>query len=471
MKTVSVVLDAMSANRFEGYEQGDKHRDLILLKWLRILILTSGLMGLWCSTRLANAQEIEQSPRQVIGLVDLANRIGPIETPTGAGVLTSHVEGGKANEYMPNIGDQRFAGVNFMLRSGVTKVGGHAHATAKVLYGTRGLAPGITKVNCYHAANWLKEGCLLTGTNSPPKFDGSDLMNHSWIAGEANPFTHSVLRRLDYLIDTYDCIAVIGVNNGPQTPVPPMLASSYNGIAVGRDNGQSSGGRTAVDGKGRGKPDLVAPGSLTSFCTPAVSACAASMIQLAKSHPFAQEARKAQVIKAVLLAGAVKPPRWRHSPQHPLDQHLGAGVVNVNHSYDILKRDPSQPGMIDEPTGWSFFELSQRDMLSWYWDVPKDMQNVTITVVWHRRIDGRQLTDRLTRKTVWLDTPRMADLDIKLMSLQEGQIAVSKSNVDNVELIYVPKLKAGQYEIQLGRKDQLTENWTAALAWWSEPAK
>ena len=471
MKTVSVTLNLMFTNRFEICAQNNKTRDGAIAKSLRILILASVLICLLCSTRLVTAQEVEQSPRQVIGLVDLMDRIGPIDTPTGVGVLTSHIEGGKTNEYMPNIRDERFAGVNFMLRSGVTKVGGHAHATAKVLYGSRGLAPGITKVNCYHAANWLKEGCLLAGTNKPPKFDGSDLMNHSWIAGQANAFTNSALRRLDYLIDTYDCIAVVGVNNGSKTSIPPMLASSYNGIAVGRENGQSSGGRTAVDGKGRGKPDLVAPGGLTSFCTPVVSASAARMIQVAKSHPFAQEARKAQVIKAVLLAGAVKPPHWRHSPQHPLDRHLGAGVVNVNHSYDILKRDPSKPGMIDQPTGWSFFELSTRDMPSWYWDVPKDLENVTVTLVWHRRIDGRQLTDRLTRKTVWLETPRMADLDIKFISLQEGQIAVSKSNVDNVELIYVSKLKAGQYEIQLGRKDQLTENWTAALAWWSESAK
>lgn len=414
------------------------------------------------------AQQPELPVSQVIGLRDLKARLGPLDVPTGVGVLASHVEGGKPDEYTPHVRDERYAGVNFMLRSGVSKTGGHAHSTAKIIYGQQGLAPGITQVNCYQAANWLKEGCLFTGTNQPPRFDGSDIINNSWIAADTSPFSAQALRRVDYLIDLYNCLVVVGVNNGPQTPVPPLLASCYNGIAVGRDSGRSSGGRTQFEGNGRGKPDLVAPGGLTSYSTPVVSSVAAGMIQLANTHPQAKEARMAPVIKAVLMAGAVKSETWKHYPDHPLDAHLGAGVVNIDHSYDILKEPMIKPGMMNKLTGWSFFTITQRDVLSWYWDVPVELTDATMVLVWHRRIDGRQLTDRMTRKTIWLDTPRMADMDMKLFSLNEGEIASSHSTVDNVELIHVPKLKPGQYEIQIGRKDPLTEDWTAALAWWGQ---
>ena len=416
-----------------------------------------------------HAQEPSKSPRQIVGFSTLNDRLNPLDRLTGFGVVATHVEGGKANEYAPHVRDPLFEGVNFMIRSGVSKISGHAHATAKIIYGPNGLTPGIKQVRCYQAANWLKEGCLFTGTNEPPKHDGADIINHSWIAGDTSAFTAKALRRLDYLIDTTDCIAVIGVNNGPQTPVPPMLASCYNGISVGRDNGQSSGGRTRFEGNDRSKPDLVAPGGLTSFCTPVVSAAAACMIQLANNHPQSQLARKAQVIKAVLLAGAVKREHWKHYPERPLDVHLGAGVVNVEHSFDILKNPPTKPGMMDANTGWSYMAITPRQMHSWYWDVKTDLADATIALVWHRRVDGRQLTDRITRKTIWIDTPTLADLDIKLISLDQGQIASSHSTVDNVELIHVPNLKAGQYEIQVGRKDGLTTQWTAALAWYGSP--
>lgn len=428
-------------------------------------------MTILCLCSSSYAQDKPKAPSEIIGLRQFEKRTGMIDCPTGFGVVASHVEGGKSNEYAPHVRDERFRGVKFQLRSGISNIGGHAHSTAKILYGPKSYAPGIKHVNCYHAANWLKQGCLFTGTNRPPKSDGADLINHSWIAGDANAFTKQVLRRVDYLIDTYDTIMVIGVNNGPKTPVPPMLASCYNGIAVGRDNGQSSGGRTRVEGKGRSKPDLVAPGGLTSYCTPMVSAVAARLIQVAKAHPHAKQARKAQVIKATLLAGAVKTQYWQHTPIRPLDNRLGAGIVNIDHSYQILKQQPIFSGMITAPTGWSYFSITPREMLSWYWDVKTDMENATLALVWHRRIDGRQLTERLTRKTVWLDRPRMADLDIKFISMDAGEIASSHSTVDNVELIYVPKLKAGQYEIQISRKDPLNEDWTAALAWFGTQIK
>jgi hypothetical protein len=169
------------------------------------------------------------------------------------------------------------------------------------------------------------------------------------------------------------------------------------------------------------------------------------------------------------MAGARKSEQWKHFPDHPLDVHLGAGIVNVDHSYDILIKPPTKPGMMDANAGWSYFDISPRQMHSWYWDVKQPLTDATLVLVWHRRIDGRQLSDGITRKTIWIDAPYLADLDIKLVSLDNGPIASSYSKVDNVELIHVPKLEAGQYEIQVGRKDALDMTWDAALAWWGQP--
>ena len=48
--------------------------------------------------------------------------------------------------------------------------------------------------------------------------------------------------RFDYMINQDNLVAVVAVNNnnGSVTPIPALLASSYNSIAVGLSNGQSS---------------------------------------------------------------------------------------------------------------------------------------------------------------------------------------------------------------------------------------
>ncbi len=437
---------------------------------------------------------------QRIGIESLTQRLGVNKTPTGRGIMVAHVEGEVDGGYLPNHKQERFKGVHFSPRSGGDhKVSGHAHATAKVIYGSRGLAPGITQVQCYDSRHWMTDGGLRVRTNRPPLFDGSRVINCSWIAYDQRPLAVKILRRLDYLADIYDVIPVVGVDNGPDKSIPSILASGYNLIAVGRADGRSSGGETSVEEANRCKPDLVAPGGLTSFAVPVVSAAVARLLEFAlsdvqtQSNPSPRKlspgsppgfppgfppisstdslptpipnASRAEVIKAVLLGGATKPATWKASPGHPLDSHLGAGVVNVDRSYAMLAAGSPEGAVIQKKMGWFFGEATVRQPQSWHLEIHQPMREVSFLLTWHRRIDGRRFSDRLTRKIVWSNRPRLADFDLVLYDWKGQVVAESMSEHDNVEHVYLRHLPAGRYELQVSRKDSLDESWEFALAW------
>ena len=101
---------------------------------------------------------------------------------------------------------------------------------------------------------------------------------------------------------------------------------------------------------------------------------------------------------------------------------------------------------------------------------------VALTVVWHRRIDGRQavLKSKATGETapLWIDAPRTADFDLALVAVDDAggasDVAVSASRVDNVELLVLEGLAKGAYRIELRRQagdGEPDEAWDAVLTW------
>ena len=392
------------------------------------------------------------STRQKIGAESLERQLG-LQAPYGRGITFGHVEG-NPGDYMPNTSDEAFEGVYFKPRSGRSKVNRHAHSTAKVLYGRQGLTPGVRDVNFYTTTHWMGSGSLNAGSMKPPFSDGCQVLTHSWI-GSPSPFARDVLRRVDYLVDHHDVIAVVGVNNGAHSPVPALLASAYNVIAVGVTSGDSSGGYTTFEGAGRCKPDIVAPKSRTSFSTPVVAAIAARLLETAHSMTGIEAAQRSEVIKAVLMAGAKKPKRWARQAGKPLDEHLGAGTVRLDRSYAILTSGPQAPGTIMHRAGWDFRSLPLKGHDDYLVDSLHDTGEVSIMLVWNRRIDGRSLANLITKKERWLNFPRLADFDLRLVHLDDqGEKQVveeSSSTVDNVEHIYQKKLPAGRYLIEVTR--------------------
>ncbi|MEM9883356.1 MAG: hypothetical protein AAF800_10600 [Planctomycetota bacterium] len=471
--------------------------------WWAVLLPAAVLAGVsqYAGPRLAAAQDGEPDPtaaadseapasarpsvRVAIGYDDARLRLGR-GMPTGAGVAFAHVEG-QPGRYAPDLQGPAYEGVAFSLRSGPSEPFAHATSTARVIYGSTGLAPGVEVVHCMTSAGFLGPLHLNAGTTAPPVTLADTktpfpprVFSHSWIGSPPDDQAAVVLRRVDHQIDTRELVMCVGVNNGRHTPVPPLLASAYNVIAVGTADGNNSGGVTSLDVPGRVKPDLVAPWGPTSFTTPVAAAVAGLLVEQADrladaGHPTAG---RSEVIKAALLGGATKPDAWDASPDNqPLDRHLGAGMVNVDRALRILAAAPLTPGdTFKRLFGWSAPTVERGQTLSYSLELPGDTGPASFTLVWNRRIDGRVAVgtrrDTGQRVGVWLDAPRVADLDLRLVALAddgtESVLARSVSRVDNVEHVHLPSLTQGTYRLEIVRDadhDPLDEPWDAALTW------
>lgn len=448
----------------------------------------------------ALAKPVQPSLFHLLGIDTARARLGKA-IPTGQGITVGHVEYGPG-QYMPDISSPNFHGVTFVERSGASRVSGHANDTARVIYGLTGLARGVDVVHGYDSRDWMRS-YLNAGSPDPPVGGPIRLLTHSWISDARN--AADVLRRVDWQIDTFDTVMCVGVNNGRQTPVPYLLGTAYNVIAVGTaDTGGSSGGYTRLEVAGRCKPDIVGPRGLTSFTTPAVAACAARLLQAADEMTDESHlAGKAQVIKAVLLAGAVKPDGWQPAPGKPLDEHLGAGIVNFNNSLLILQAGPpsgsasapgiapgsipgetaSEPGNHDvtgesdsDPVrlpnrmGWDFRAIGPEQSHAYTFGLQAPMGEASIILTWHRRITGRPTDNTSPSRSIWYGLPRLADLDLHLYHTDENgeerELAVSQSKLDNVEHIYLTHLDPGRYRLEVTRPESVHEEpWDYALAW------
>jgi hypothetical protein len=391
--------------------------------------------------------------------------------PIGRHVVTGHVEG-QPGDYLPNREDPRLNYVRLFDTAGRSRYNAHATSTAVVAYGRSGLAPGVRDVYCFPVDHFLQAGCLRAGTDQPP-FVPHDIrvFNHSWIGGEP-PLGKQIIRRVDYLIDTDNVIMCVGVNNGRNTPIPVMLASAYNAIAVGAASGNSSGGYTTFEGSGRCKPDIVASRNLTSYTTAVITASVAKLLEVADNMGEQTErARRNLTIKAVLMAGAVKPRRWSPSPGKPLDEHLGAGVVDFDKSMSILVAGLNAPPLLRQAYGWDLRHLKAGDQHAESYRIvlDKPLAEWSIMLVWHRRIDGRTIEDPITGSSIWIDRPSLANFDLRLYRSDDAGrdqlVAESVSTLDNIEHVYVQDLPPGRYRIDVRRADTIPGPWEYALAW------
>ena len=253
----------------------------------------------------------------------------------------------------------------------------HADTVGNLFYGgvptgsssAYGVAPGVASVANYDAG-WFGGNLIGLSENSTtqmlnpigvqnPTVNNAQVINQSFIfaipstftTAEQDQYIQNVDWAYDQYVNTYNTVIVSAVGNDatPSTTTyqinPP--ATAYNSIAVGSYNGLTEDGPT-VDG--RSKPDIVAPGSETSYATPLVSGAAALMIQAGNlstgysaaaaggwtQSQYDANAVLPQTVKALLMNGAVQPTGWTHTATAPLDPRYGAGVLNVDNAYQIL---------------------------------------------------------------------------------------------------------------------------------------
>lgn len=403
-----------------------------------------------------------------IGLTALRNELGGA-MPTGAGITVSQIEAPFVTNYIPDPNNSELLGKSFNLKSGPSGVSGHATTVARNFYGTStGVAPGVSTIDCYEAANFLTTGFLQTGNNTkPPSVETRRIQNHSWV-GEWS-YAQEAVRRFDYAILRDRFVAVVGLNNFSTNVVPGLMAHTYNGITVGQSTGDHSRGGTRFDEPGRLKPDLVSPSAFggVSHSVAVVSGAAALLLQTADGNPALANARNnPEVIKAVLMAGATKSefPTWTRTHTQPLDPVYGAGELNIYNSYHILVAGEQVPGtaITVSTTGWDFNSLSTSPAL-YFFEITEGNRLVdfSMALTWNRYV-----YDSDPRPQYYSFAASVANLRLELYAATNFTLGSlldwSDSSVDNVEHIYAAELTQGQYAILVTGD---TAGQAYALAW------
>ena len=364
---------------------------------------------------------------------DMLQRYAGASLPTGSNVsLVEMVEANTA--YMPDTSYSGFSGITFTNISDTSSVvSGHATGVGKIFYGhTTSLLSGLnTAVGIYSANNFINDFLLTAPVNTSP----AAVMNHSYIGAASSTQEAAIseaIKRFDFSAQDSQVIHVIAMNNGNSGTIPPLFGSAYNAISVGRTDGQHSHGSTPNNypGPGRQKPDIVAPLTVTSNATPAISSAATLLYEKATQSDNSN-ASHADTIKACLLAGATKDefPSWSQTTSKPLDTTFGTGELNVFHSYRIIEKSESPLGTVNF-RGWSRNSSSTSQTRTYTFTTPNyTSPSLSAALIWQRDVT----------KPWWANTytyQDLANLKLELLNASGAIIQTSDSALDNVEHIW-----------------------------------
>jgi hypothetical protein len=451
---------------------------------MSILHFSAGITAFTC---LCAAGASVQTVAQETGLDALIARVGAGHQPTGAGVRVGQVEA-PGPGYAPDITHPEFAGKSFYFHSGTPTVSAHATVVGQFYYGlVTGIAPGITDVDSWAASDWLGAGFLNGTSTIPPAIAPCKILNNSWIGSGSVLY----LRKVDAAIDAQGLIICSGVNNGTGPLDVPLLSHLYNGIAVGRSDGQHHAGGTLAgyDGTGRMKPEIVAPAGATSFSTPLVSGAAALLVDTARTYPTLASnpvAERPEVIKAALLAGAHHRSGWsngaptsgptRGATSTPLDALYGVDEVNVNKSHWILTGNvqPSAPSVAAAigvaHAGWDEAAISGGQTVYWRFDIEAPKPYVSVIATWNRDVDPSLTTFTVPNCSLDLWSVDALGQLTSLVGTAPGAYfgggnVSSTSAKDNVEHLYITDLAPGEYVLALSRTLVAPQAWNVAVAW------
>jgi len=450
--------------------------------WFNCLALLTGVI--WSPT-------LHGEWRDDIGHTKLVSILGS-SAPNGAGVPISIVEAGEgaASNFSPNVADVDFSEGTDPLGTAVNFINGsisqgngisnHANSQARSFFGnTTSLAPAANTVTIYQANNYLNNILNMSSSNaSLPDIQNFRVQNFSWVATYATPNDDTpiptlselnndreALRRFDYVIDTNNITASVGVGNGGT--IANLLSHSYNAIAVGLTNGNHSRGPTTLNdyGTGRIKPELVVPRNDSSAATASVSSAATFLHS--SNAVLGTDAAQSETLKAILLAGATKDefPSWSQvdtdGEWHPLDTTYGAGELNIYNSYLTVLGGQTM-GSTSTPAlaashGWDYqaVQPGTGNELLYDFVIPTGSvaTELSIVMTWNAKIEAPFNTG----------DPLVADLNLELVdvngvtvdfNINDGFVdGLSQSDVDNVEHLYLTDLASGTYTLKVTSED------------------
>ena len=431
--------------------------------------------------------------KELIGWFDLEERLGASNMPDGTGIGVAQCEApAGANLWAPDVNDTvRYAGKTFTIPFGSPSTSSHANTVALEFYSNNGsIAPGISNVWLYEASNYISTGYLNLGQASSvppilPPDDSIRVHNHSWIGQFNNANDNLALRRMDSMSIRDNMLVVNGTNNGGDSL--HMFAHGFNSMTVGGDAGThtSTDVPAGIDGPGRMKPWIVAPGDLTSYTTPIVGAVGALLYETIENDSVLVSdfaANRIQVMHAVLLAGSTHMEGWTNNPAtsgpdrgmttRPVDDIYGAGMVNVDRSHRILTgyRQTGTTSLDTAPvisgSGWDWPRVLAGTQRWWRFSVDTPLDELSVALVW-QRVPNTSFTG-YTLMDVDLEVVRVVDGAPQSLvgdsgTFESGNV-LSASTVDNVELISVSGLEPGDYAIRAIRQD-FSQTTYSGIAW------
>lgn len=433
--------------------------------------------------------------RDAVGYTQLADELGA-ELPDAAGFSMAQIEASTSQTtliYAPNSNLAVFVGKTFTDESsGSEGTSGHADTVARNLYGTvDSLAPGADDIHIYYAGEFVGTGYLAPVTfglggirTSEPETALSPVQNHSWIGTQSDPSdAEDTLERFDFAINRDGFLAAVGVNNGSQSAVPQLMASSWNALSVGRTDGNHSSGTTTVAGTGRTKPEIVAPSNATSFATPIVGGAALLLVDAASRNPGWEaepgNATLPETLRAILTAGATKAEfaDWDRTAERPFDETFGAGELNIHNSYRLLEAGEVPVFDAENPstapgTAWNVADIVAGATDRYVIAVPpgRYLTNLSIVATWNRIVIKEGGGNAYTGATTEVANLSMVLATAATFSPVET-LDSSDSAVDNYEHIYLPTaLGPGQYLVEVNSAAGDPASTRYAIAWRGDEA-
>ncbi|RLA29824.1 MAG: hypothetical protein DRR15_15850, partial [Gammaproteobacteria bacterium] len=310
-----------------------------------------------------------------VGYDELRAELG-VALPVAAGIPVMLVEANKSSDpdifaFAPDTTKAEFRGKKITVGEGGPTVyapySSHATSVGRRFFGLQSsVSPGIDQISSYVTSNWYGAAFMRLGETRQPKVTFSRVAAHAWVGnlGETidAPVNLDALRRIDWLIDRDEFFQVVGFNASDKSP---LLADAFNVLSVTHTGASRHRNSLALDKDyvaGRTLPHLVVPDKSPSASTGRVASAAALLIGVGHANPSLSHgttmnrygnnifnAERAEVIKAVLLAGADRVTDnssaadiigYRVSGEdrmpNGLDRRYGAGQLNIYNSYRIL---------------------------------------------------------------------------------------------------------------------------------------
>lgn len=436
-----------------------------------------------------------------IGLDALRDRLGT-DTPTGVDVVISQVEVLETAGYVPDENNEHLVGKTFHPLSGESGVSAHATNVCQWMCGVLSSpAPDVEDIYCWETVDWCTNGFLRANfpSSTPPYATPSliKIFNLSWIAsfGVVNN-NHQVLRRADYVVERDDVLMCYGIGSAGQGDIP-LMTCMFNGLAVGKANGEHllSDTSSTYEGGGRMRPEIVAPISTSSAAAGIISGGAALLTETARTDgSLPSAAETSEVLKAILLAGATHmhpTATWsneavqdgpdRGIATRPIDNTVGAGRLNVDLSHQILTGgrfwggvEPSSPTESDLRAWDHAFCLSGYSRW-WSFTIDGQVEEVTIAATWNRIVSDEYSTYAMGNVELELWALDSEGNQVSLVGDEglgifgSGNVA-SRSAVDNVEMLVIHDLAPGEYLLEMHHTPSGVASLIAGIAWtFSDP--